>query len=167
MLAILKMNASDQILQGRTVEHYTATGPLLFSSLLTPALQHFDTSTLILIERAAWWFHIVGILGFAVYITYSKHLHIFLAFPNTYFANLEPKGHMENMPVVTHEVKMTLGLGEATPQPPQPPEDLVPKISMICLGIICWLRIRVPNAGDAHRNARLTSPGKNFRREKL
>ena len=121
MLAILKMNASDQILQGRTVEHYTATGPLLFSSLLTPALQHLDTSTLILIERAAWWFHIVGILGFAVYITYSKHLHIFLAFPNTYFANLEPKGHMENMPVVMHEVKMTLGLEEATPQPPAAP----------------------------------------------
>jgi len=118
MVAILKMNASDQILQGRTVEHYTATGPLLFSSLLTPALQHLDTSTLILIERAAWWFHIVGILGFAVYITYSKHLHIFLAFPNTYFANLEPKGHMENMPVVTNEVKMMLGLGEAPPQPP-------------------------------------------------
>ena len=106
MVAILTMNASDQLLQGRTVEHYTATGPLLFSGLFTPALQHFNTSTLILIERAAWWFHIVGILGFAVYITYSKHLHIFLAFPNTYFANLEPKGHMENMPVVTNEVKI-------------------------------------------------------------
>ncbi|HET6539838.1 MAG TPA: (Fe-S)-binding protein, partial [Chryseolinea sp.] len=99
----------------------TATGPLRFSSVLTSSLQHFNTSILTLIERAAWWFHIVGILGFAVYITYSKHLHIFLAFPNTYFANLEPKGHMENMPVVTHEVKMMLGLGEATPQPPSAP----------------------------------------------
>ena len=121
MVAILTMNASDQLLQGRSVEHYTSTGPLLFSGMLTPALQHVNTSTLILIERAAWWFHIVGILGFAVYITYSKHLHIFLAFPNTYFANLEPKGHMENMPVVTNEVKMMLGLGEATQQPPSTP----------------------------------------------
>jgi ferredoxin len=121
MVAILTMNASDQLLQGRSVEHYMSTGPLLFSGLFTPALQHVNTSTLILLERAAWWFHIVGILGFAIYITYSKHLHIFLAFPNTYFANLEPKGHMENMPVVTNEVKMMLGLGEATPQAPPTP----------------------------------------------
>ncbi len=114
MVAILTMNASDQLLQARSVEHYSPTGPLLFSGVFTPALQHAGTSTLILLERIAWWFHIVGILGFAVYITFSKHLHIFLAFPNTYFANLEPKGHMENMPVVTNEVKMMLGLGDAT-----------------------------------------------------
>jgi ferredoxin len=114
MIAILKMNAADQILQIRDPDHYTPTGPLLFSSLLTPVLQNFNTSALILVERVAWWFHIVGILGFAVYITYSKHLHIFLAFPNTYFANLKAKGHIENMPVVTHEVKTMLGLAEAT-----------------------------------------------------
>jgi ferredoxin len=65
------------------------------------------------VERFAWWFHIVGILGFALYITYSKHLHIFMAFPNTYFARLEPKGKVDNMPVVTSEVKSMLGLGEA------------------------------------------------------
>jgi ferredoxin len=118
MIAILTMNASDQLLQGRSVAHYTATGPLFFSGFFTPALQDVSTSTLMLIERAAWWFHIVGILGFAAYITYSKHLHIFLAFPNTYFSNLEPKGHIENMPVVTNEVKMMLGLGDATTQPP-------------------------------------------------
>jgi ferredoxin len=121
MVAILTMNASDQLLQAQSVEHYAPTGPLLFSGIFTPALEHASTSTLILLERAAWWFHIVGILGFAVYITFSKHLHIFLAFPNTYFANLEPKGHMENMPVVTNEVKMMLGLGEATTPPPAAP----------------------------------------------
>jgi ferredoxin len=65
---------------------------------------------LIAIERVAWWFHILGILAFAVYITYSKHLHIALAFPNTYFANINVKGEMENMPVVTNEVKIMLGL---------------------------------------------------------
>src|SRR5687768_5255474 len=118
MVAILGMNAADQILQARSVEHYIATGPLFLSSLLTPALQNLGTSTLIFIERAAWWFHIVGILGFAIYITYSKHLHIFLAFPNTYFANLEPQGHIKNMPVVTHEVKTMLGLAEATQNAP-------------------------------------------------
>ena len=86
------------------------TGTLFFSGQLIPLLQSFNTSTLIVIERVAWWFHIIGILGFAVYITYSKHLHIFLAFPNTYFANLERKGHINNMPVVTNEVKIDAGL---------------------------------------------------------
>jgi heterodisulfide reductase subunit C len=113
MVAILTMNASDQILQNRSVDGYTLTGSLFFSSFMIPLFQGFDTPTLIVVERAAWWFHIIGILGFAIYITYSKHLHIFLAFPNTYFAKLDPKGHMENMPVVSNEVKMMLGLAEA------------------------------------------------------
>jgi ferredoxin len=113
MIAIFSMNASDQVLQIRD-EHYTQTGTLFFSSLLTPALEHLNTSTLILIERFAWWFHIFGILGFTLYITYSKHLHIFLAFPNTYFAKLQPKGHINNMPVVTNEVKSMLGLADAS-----------------------------------------------------
>jgi ferredoxin len=109
MLAILSMNATDQLLQGSD-PHYTATGKLFFSSMLLPLFDGFSNGTLLLIERAAWWFHIVGILGFALYISYSKHLHIFLAFPNTWFAKLEPKGHMNNMPVVTNEVKSMLGL---------------------------------------------------------
>ena len=111
MIAILSMNAADQILQTRN-DHYTATGSLFFSSFLLPIFQNSDTAVLIIIERVAWWFHILGILAFSVYVTYSKHLHIFLAFPNTYFAKLEPKGKMTNMPVVTHEVKSMLGLAD-------------------------------------------------------
>ncbi len=121
MIAILTMNASDQILQERDSDHYSTTGALMFSSLIVPSFQSLNTSTLIFIERVAWWFHIIGILAFSVYITYSKHLHIFLGFPNTYFAKLEPKGHMENMPVVTNEVKMMLGLAEANATPPATP----------------------------------------------
>ncbi len=113
MTAILTMNATDQILQTRD-DHYTATGSLLFSSFIIPLFQNLNTTTLVFIERFAWWFHIIGILGFALYVTYSKHLHIFMAFPNTYFAKLEPKGHISNMPVVTNEVKSMLGL-TATP----------------------------------------------------
>ncbi|MBX2944460.1 MAG: 4Fe-4S dicluster domain-containing protein [Cyclobacteriaceae bacterium] len=120
MFAILFMNAADQILQARDA-HYTSTGTLFFSSQLAPILQNLNTSTLIIVERAAWWFHIVGILGFAVYVTYSKHLHIFMAFPNTYFAKLEPKGHANNMPVVTNEVKSMLGLAEVAATPPAEP----------------------------------------------
>lgn len=112
MIAILTMNASDQILQTRDT-HYTPTGSLFFSSFILPLFQNIDTTALIIIERIAWWFHIIGILAFSVYVTYSKHLHIFLAFPNTYFAKLEPKGKMTNMPVVTNEVKSMLGLADA------------------------------------------------------
>ena len=113
MMAILKMNAADQILQGRGVDHYTSTGKLFFSSLLIPMMDGFSAGFLVFIERAAWWFHIIGILAFAVYVTYSKHLHIFLAFPNTYFSNLKPKGEIANMPEVTNEVNMMLGIAQA------------------------------------------------------
>lgn len=120
MFAILTMNASDQILQTRS-DHYPSTGHLFFSSILTSTLQHFSTSTLVLLERFAWWFHITGILGFSVYITYSKHLHIFMAFPNTYYSKLEPKGQINNMPVVTREVKSMLGLVQAEAGAPAEP----------------------------------------------
>lgn len=120
MIAILSMNAADQILQ-QSDSHYTATGKLFFSSFLIPLFDSLSLSTLIVIERFAWWFHIIGILGFAAYVTYSKHLHIFLAFPNTYYAKLEPKGHMNNMPVVTNEVKMMLGLADANGAAPAEP----------------------------------------------
>lgn len=115
MWAILLMNASDQLLQGQH-EHYTTTGRLFFSSFLMPALSGTEVSSLVIMERFCWWFHIIGILGFSVYITYSKHLHIFLAFPNTYYARLEPKGYIQNMPVVTREVRSMLGL-ETAPTP--------------------------------------------------
>lgn len=119
MGAILTMNATDQILQTRD-SHYAATGSIFFSATLIPLFENLSTGTLIFIERFAWWFHIIGILGFAVYVTYSKHLHIFLAFPNTYFSNLNPKGKMYNMPEVTTEVKSMLGIPvEGTPEPPK------------------------------------------------
>jgi ferredoxin len=120
MIAILSMNASDQILQTRD-DHYVTTGTLFFSSFLIPAFSNLGTSTLIIIERFAWWFHIIGILGFTVYVTYSKHLHIFMAFPNTYFAKLEVKGHINNMPIVTNEVKSMLGLTTEAPATPAEP----------------------------------------------
>lgn len=120
MTAILSMNAADQLLQGRD-EHYVATGNLFFSSFFIPLFENMSTGSLILIERFAWWFHIIGILGFAVYVTYSKHLHIFLAFPNTYYGKLEAKGHINNMPIVTNEVKSMLGIAtEATTTPAEP-----------------------------------------------
>lgn len=120
MLAILTMNAADQLLQQRDA-HYVSTGPLVFSSLLMPVFEGYSTSALIVVERFAWWFHIIGIFAFAVYITYSKHLHIFMAFPNTWFARLQPAGYISNMPVVTREVKSMLGLTGNETGSDQPP----------------------------------------------
>jgi heterodisulfide reductase subunit C len=115
MFAILTMNATDQILAGRGDAHYLVLGPLFFSSFLQPLFEGLSTGALVALERVAWWFHIVGILAFAVYVTYSKHLHIFLAFPNTWYSNLKPKGEMVNMPEVTQEVNMMLGIPTETP----------------------------------------------------
>lgn len=119
MLAILTMNVSDQALQTRDPD-YPATGRIFFSSLLLPYFENLPASMLVIIERSAWWLHIIGILGFALYITYSKHLHIFLGFPNTYYAKLDPKGKITNMPVVTSEVRLMLGLPEASTAPAEP-----------------------------------------------
>ncbi len=110
--AILTMNATDQVLAERGVAGYQLVEGLFFSSLIQPLFTTFGDTSLVVLERFAWWFHIVGILGFAIYITYSKHMHIFLAFPNTWYSNLKPKGEMKNMPEVTQEVKLMLGIQE-------------------------------------------------------
>ena len=110
MVAILTMNAADLSLQSINSTNYTKTGLFIFSNSLTPLLSSYDESQLIFIERTAWWIHIVGIFSFALYVTYSKHLHIFLAFPNTYHANNESLGKMKNMPEITSEINMMLGI---------------------------------------------------------
>ncbi|MCG8476507.1 MAG: (Fe-S)-binding protein [Cytophagales bacterium] len=119
MVAILAMDASDQVLQSRQVPGYPDTGVIYVSSLLAPMLDNLSTLSLIIVERACWWFHIIGILGFALYITYSKHLHIALAFPAAYFSRLAPKGKMDNMPEVTAEVQSMLGQSVAQQEAPQ------------------------------------------------
>lgn len=122
MMAILTMNATDQILASRGADHYILLDGLFFSSMLQPLFTGMSDGALVFIERFAWWFHIVGILGFAIYVTYSKHLHIFLAFPNTWYSNLKPKGEIKNMPEVTNEVNMMLGI--ATEGGSEPPAEI-------------------------------------------
>jgi heterodisulfide reductase subunit C len=108
MSAFLIMDAADLILQERGVEHYHVAGSFPVSSLISTLIYDLSTNSLILIERFFWWFHIIGILGFLNYLVISKHLHILLAFPNTYYANINPKGQFNNMESVTSEVKMML-----------------------------------------------------------
>lgn len=122
MCAILTMNATDQLLAQRGTASYITIDHLFLSGLIIPFFEGFGSNTLWIIERSAWWFHIIGILGFAIYITYSKHLHIFLAFPNTWYTNLHPKGEMRNMPEVTNEVNLMLGI--ATDNAAEPPTEI-------------------------------------------
>lgn len=118
MFAIMTMNATDQILQERDVAGYPNTGLMIFSEIFaSPFYSGLDTHVLIIVERIAWWLHIIGIFAFAIYVTYSKHLHTFMAFPNTYYSNLEPAGKIKNMPEVTNEVNMMLGITNSEPPP--------------------------------------------------
>jgi heterodisulfide reductase subunit C len=104
MSLFLLMNAADRALQLQGVAEYHITGDFVISKYLVPLFSGMSSSTLIFIERSAWWLHIVGILAFLNYLPYSKHLHILLAFPNAYFAKLVPQGQMGNMPSVQNEV---------------------------------------------------------------
>ena len=118
MLAILTMNASDLILQD--LERYNSTGNFYFSGFLKPLFINFSEMSLVILERTFWWVHIIGILLFAVYVTYSKHLHIFLAFPNIYHSDDQEKGKMNNMKSITNEIKMMMGLSsENVEEPPK------------------------------------------------
>jgi heterodisulfide reductase subunit C len=108
MSAFLLMDSADQILQARGVDSFHETGNLLVSSNLTGLLDGMTTSSLHFFERFAWWFHIIGILAFLNYVPYSKHFHIFLAFPNVYYSNLDVKGQMNNLERVTNEVKLMM-----------------------------------------------------------
>ena len=114
MIAFLTWNASDSVLRDRGFGHYSELRGLvpdfLISQLLKPLFAGFSDTALVAYERVAWWLHILGILAFAVYVTYSKHLHIALGFSNVYFSDLQPKGEMQNMPEITREVQLALGL---------------------------------------------------------
>lgn len=107
MTAFLFMNAADQKLQQLGAEHYISAGAFPVSSLLSGFLPDSESS-LIAIERFCWWFHIIGIFAFLNYLPYSKHFHIIMAFPNTWYSNLDPKGKFSNMASVSNEVKAML-----------------------------------------------------------
>lgn len=108
MTLFLVMNAADHQLQINGAPHYVEAGAFPVSSMLLPLLDGLSNSTLIFIERTAWWLHILGILFFLNYLYYSKHLHILLAFPNVYFSKIRPKGEFDNIEAVTKEVQLMM-----------------------------------------------------------
>jgi len=123
MTLFLTMNAADQILQQMETTHYIKAGSFPVSSLITPLLAGISEETLIALERFCWWLHIAGILAFLNYVPYSKHFHILLAFPNTWYSNLNKKGKFNNLESVTSEVKLMMDPSAVPPtvDPAAPP----------------------------------------------
>lgn len=107
MMAFFKMNAADWVLQQRGVMPALGSFPIS-STILGPVFSNFGDGFLHFTEKGAWWFHFVGILFFMNYLYYSKHLHIILAFPSTWYANLDKKGKFNNLDSVTKEIKLMM-----------------------------------------------------------
>jgi len=121
MSLFLLMNSADRALQIQSSEHYHDTGNFILSGMIAPMLSGVSEHSLVLMERSCWWLHILGIFAFLNYLPYSKHLHIVLAFPNAYYANLAGMGKLDNMVNVQNEVKYMMQpelapTGEAAPQ---------------------------------------------------
>ncbi|MBX7107937.1 MAG: 4Fe-4S dicluster domain-containing protein [Chitinophagales bacterium] len=109
MFLFLSMNAADHLLQQSSVEHYIHAGWFPVSALFfEPLYRSLPVDALIMVERAAWWMHITGILVFLNYLVISKHFHIIISFPNVFFSNLFPQGRIKNSAAVTREVKLML-----------------------------------------------------------
>lgn len=129
---IFMMNGADEVLYQRGVSHAVGlgdesfgftisqfVGPALFGGMTEGALQT--------IERIGWWGHIIMVFGFLNYLPFSKHFHILLAFPNTFYSNLNKKGKFTNMESVTKEVKMMLDPNADPYAAPAPEENQVPE----------------------------------------
>ncbi|WP_434035961.1 4Fe-4S dicluster domain-containing protein [Formosa sp. 4Alg 33] len=101
MVLFLVMNATDAHFQAMNNGN-------VISQFIAPLFSTLSETTLHIIERSAWWFHIIGILAFLNYLYYSKHLHILLAFPNTYYGKVKPKGQLDNLEAVTKEVMLMM-----------------------------------------------------------
>ena len=136
MTLFIVMNATDVPFQQAGIGN-----PI--SQFVAPLFDGFSPETIHTIERTAWWIHIGGILIFLNYLYYSKHLHILLAFPNTYFANLKPKGQFNNLESVTNEVKLMMD-PDADPyaMPAEGDEEAVPeKFGASDVADLSWVQL--------------------------
>ena len=127
MFAFLSMNAADSIAQSRGLENYVSIeGAFPLSQFLVPLYDGLSDAGVVAVERGMWWFHILGILSFLVYVTYSKHFHILLAFPNTYYSDLTEQGAMDNMAAVKKEVDLMMDPNADPFAAPAPEADAAP-----------------------------------------
>lgn len=138
MLLFLTMNAADYQLQ--VAGEYQAVGSFPVSSIWGSWMSGWSTTALIAVERTAWWLHILGVLAFLNYLYYSKHLHILLAFPNTYYAKLSPKGQFPNNETVTKEVALMLD-PQADPYAAPPTDEAPPKFGASDVTDLNWVQL--------------------------
>ncbi|UJH66995.1 (Fe-S)-binding protein [Allomuricauda sp. SCSIO 65647] len=155
MALFLTMNATDAKLQQLGALHYQEAGTFPISQFLLPLFDTMSIQTLIFIERTAWWLHILGILFFLNYLYYSKHLHILLAFPNTYYGKLRPQGQFENLDSVTKEVKLMLD-PNADPFA-APADDAPPPEKFGASDVMDLTRVQLLNAYTCTECGRCTS----------
>lgn len=116
MAAFLTMNAADYVIMERS-PRISGSFPVSEWMAAWLGFGSMSTEVLHLIERSAWWLHIIGILAFLNYLPYSKHFHIILAFPNTWYSKLEPRTQVGNMPRITGEVRSMIDPGVPPPEP--------------------------------------------------
>lgn len=164
MSAFLTMNAADYKLQQLGYGHYISAGSFPVSQFLVGLLPS-SAGTLVMIERICWWFHILGILAFLNYLPISKHFHIILAFPNTWYSNLNPKAKFSNMDAVTNEVKAMLD-----PSFTPPPADVSAKFGARDVDDLNWVQLmnaytctecgRCTSVCPANQTGKLLSPRK-------
>lgn len=140
MSLFLLMNAADYGLQQMGAIHYVQAGSFPVSSFITEWLPENEL-TLFYIERVAWWLHIAGILIFLNYLYYSKHLHILLAFPNTFYANLDPQGKFDNLESVTKEVKLMMDPDADPYAEPAGDEGPVEKFGASDIADLNWVQL--------------------------
>ena len=155
MVLFLTMNAADFRLQQMGSDHYAMAGSFPVSSYIAGGMSSLSESTLILIERSAWWLHILGILFFLNYLYYSKHLHILLAFPNTFVGSLTPKGKMNNLESVQKEVALMMD-PNADPFA-APAEDALPPEKFGASDVMDLNQVQLLNAYTCTECGRCTS----------
>lgn len=112
MFLFLMMNAADFRLQELGADGYTKAGSFPVSQYISLIISNLSEFWLIAIERTCWWLHIIGVMFFLNYLYYSKHLHILLAFPNTFYASIKPMGQLAVNSAITKEVKLMLNISE-------------------------------------------------------
>lgn len=133
VMGIFTMNTADMVI---------AEGKygFLVSGMLMPVLEGISSNeTLRVIERFGWWLHISVVFGFLLYLPYSKHFHILLAFPNTYYARLNQKGEMENMPEVQKEVASMMDPEAAFAEAPT--DEEIPKFGASDVFDLSWRHV--------------------------
>lgn len=134
MSLFLLMNATDTSFQAMN------TGNVI-SQFIAPWFENMSESSIHFIERSAWWLHIIGILIFLNYLYFSKHLHILLAFPNTYYGSVNPKGQLDNIDAVTKEVQMMLDPNVDPFAVPENDDDVPAKFGASDVQDLNWLQL--------------------------